>query len=86
MVQRFVFQFSTTGETSLTSRQKLRLAIEREKRVIEGANAMREYKADQAEFLAKGDRLRAERLAMEALLTAQKRTTRPNKKSQDEKR
>ena len=59
----------------MTHLQKLRLAMEREKRAIEGANAMREYKADQAEFLAKGDRLRAERLAMEALLTAPKRAT-----------
>lgn len=59
----------------MTHLQKLRLEIERKKKAFEGAVAMREYKDDQAEFLAKGDRLRAERLAREALLAEQKRAT-----------
>ncbi|MDY0885284.1 hypothetical protein ACFPL7_02085 [Dongia soli] len=66
----------------MTNTKKLRLAIERKKKAVEGAIAMREYKADQAAFLAKGERLRAERLAKKAKRTKPQSGAQPNEKNQ----
>lgn len=49
----------------MTSPRTERLVIDREKKARDGDAAMREYEAERTAFLAKGERLRALRLARE---------------------